>query len=69
MAKLKFGKDGFARLQASRAGEWPTGIHYVTDEIRKVPKGYPGASDDLPSWVAQVKAKAPKKDKADKADD
>ena len=64
MAKLKLGRDGMARLKASKTCEWPTGIHYTAGEERDVPSGYPGAKDDAPEHLERVtkgKAKKAKK--------
>ena len=42
------------KLQASKKGEWPKGLHWTAKEVREVdpPKGA-----ELPAWLAPVKAK------------
>jgi len=56
------------KLQATKSGEWPPGIHWTAGEVCDVPAGYPGADQDPPAWLTAptkrkaTKAKTPKAD-------
>ena len=50
------------KLQASKVGEWPNGVHWTPGETRdiEVPE-----SAEVPAWLTAPKAKKASKKKAD----
>lgn len=55
------------KVKATRAGTWPAGCHWSAGKVRDITLA---KGDELPAWLAEVKAtkKAKAKD-VEKADD